>query len=163
MILPRRKIAVLALEDKDHNLIPLWDTRVSSSKSEVYGVQYHLDGSFSRGGRLVECVMDINTKKLSPGIPVDIYPEGELKKGEKVLYEISHRNLDLATIKDVVFEEYDSQITKGKKMDKWYRERVQTEIDPDSMYIIRNWKPFYILDNGKKIEWEHELYKIHQD
>lgn len=163
MILPRRKIAVLALEDKDHNLIPLWDTRVSSSKSEAYGVQYHLDGSFSSGGRLVECVMDVNTKKLSPGIPVDIYQDGAFKKGEKILYEVSRRNLDLATIEDVVFDEYDSQITKGRKMDKWYRERVQTEIDPDSMYIIKNWKPLYILDNGKKIEWEHELYKIHQD
>ena len=162
MLLLRKRIAVLALEDKDHNLIPLWDKRVTASKSEMYGVQYHLDGEFSSGGRLVECVMDINSKELFPGVPVDIYPDGNFQKGEKVLYEVSHRNLDTATIQDIVFEEYDSQIVKGKKMDKWYRERANMEIDPTFTYIIKNWKPFYILDNGKKIEWEHELYKIHQ-
>jgi hypothetical protein len=59
----------------------------------------------------------------------------------------------------VVYEEYEMEIKRGRKLDKWWVERFKDiEIDDNTLYAIKKWKPFYVLDNGIKIEWSHQLY-----
>lgn len=157
-----RRIIVQAIKLKDNTLVPIWDERIVFEKTEMYGNIVKLKGEFDTHVNLIECVYDIKTKKLEVGIELDIYPSEEdleFKKGENVLFEKSHRVLGEAVISDVIFEEYDLTIVKGKKIDKYYLNRLNDiKIEKDNLYALKQWKPFYLLDNGKKIEWTHELY-----
>ena len=157
-----RRIVVNAIQTKENVIIPIWDERIIFEKTEMYGNIIKLKDNYQKHYHLIECIFDIKTKKLELGIEVDIYPsEKDLpyKKGENVLVEKSHKKLADSTIVDIVYEQYDLKIVKGKKLDKWYKERIKgVEIDDNSLYAIKHWKPFYILENGDKIEWEHELY-----
>lgn len=157
-----RRIIVQAIKLKDNTLVPIWDERIVFEKTEMYGNIVKLKGEFDTHVNLIECVYDIKTKKLEVGIELDIYPSEEdleFKKGENVFFEKSHRVLGEAVISDVIFEEYGLTIVKGKKIDKYFLNRLNDiKIEKDNLYALKQWKPFYLLDNGKKIEWEHELY-----
>lgn len=158
----RRRIVVQAIKTKENELIPIWDDRVEYENTEMFGKVLSVKDEFGTHHSLVECIYDLKTRKLEIGIELDFYPNEDkldFKKGEKVLYEQKHRHLSEATISDIVYEEYDLNIMKGKKMDSYYTKHFKNvDIQNDSIYAIKRWKPFYILDNGTKIEWEHELY-----
>ncbi|MFW6226363.1 MAG: hypothetical protein ACOC3V_05350, partial [bacterium] len=70
---PERYVLVQAVQTKDNELIPVWDKRVEFSKDEMYGNVVKISGNYG-GSRVVECILDIKTKKLSPGIELDFYP-----------------------------------------------------------------------------------------
>jgi hypothetical protein len=96
------------------------------------------------------------------GIELNYYPTEdnlEFKKGQVVLFEKSHRNLVEAKISEVVYEQYDLEIKKGSKLDKFWRIKFKDKIiDNNALYAIKQWKPFYVLDDGTKVEWTHQLY-----
>ena len=63
---------------------------------------------------------------------------------------------------DIEYIEYDSEVKKVKKMEKyelnWYfTEEEQKSLNINDLYEIRSWKPFYKLASGKIIKWEYQL------
>jgi hypothetical protein len=44
-------------------------------------------------------------------------------------------------------------IAKGSEID-WLKQKLE----PDVLYCVKQWKPFYILNDGSKIKWEYKLY-----
>jgi len=159
----KRYIIVQAVQTDNHELIPVWDERLTYTKSEMFGEGFEIKDEYQKTNRVVECVYDLKKRTLSMGIELDYYPEEkdvEYKKGEEVYYETSHRKLKESKIKDIVFEDFDVTIVKGKKMDGWCKKHfTDLVIDPNAIYAIKNWKPYYILENDVKIEWTHQLYK----
>lgn len=160
---PERYVLVQAVQTKDNELIPVWDKRVEFSKDEMYGNVVKISGNYG-GSRVVECILDIKTKKLSPGIELDFYPdekELEFKVDEVVMYEVSHRKLKQSKIVDIVYEEYELTILKGSKVDKWWMKYFKdVEFISNKLYAIKQWKPYFILENGTKVMWTHQLYKV---
>jgi hypothetical protein len=159
----KRYVIAQAVKTKENELIPIWDERVEFEKTEMYGNVIKLKDSYRHEHfNLVECIYDLKTKQIETGVELNYYPDEkalEFKKGETVLFEKSHRNLAEAKISQIVYEEYEMEIKRGCKLDKWWIERLKdVEIDSNSLYAIKQWKPFYILDNGIKIEWVHKLY-----
>ena len=158
----KRHIIIQAVKTKENELIPIWDERLTFSKTEAYGNTLNIKDSHSMSFNTIDCIYDLKTRKVEVGIELNWYPEEdklEFKKGEKILVEKSHRKLTEAVIADIVFEEYELEIKRGRKLDKWWVDRFKdVEIDGDSIYAIKTWKPFYILEDGTKIEWVHELY-----
>lgn len=144
-----------------NTLVPIWDKGISFEKDDDMGefIRYEHDRIY----QLVECVYDLKTRTLSPGIEVDLYPDedkNELKIGMSCFYETSHHKLTEVTITDIIFETYDMSIVKGKKMDKWYKQRFKDMvINADELYCIKSWKPSYVLSNGVTTEYTHELYQ----
>lgn len=155
-----RHIVIQAIKTSKNELIPLWDERISFEKTRDFGNVINVKGDSDRYFQVVECVYDLKTKTVEMGIEIDIYPtETEFKKDETILVEHSSRRLGEAKVVEIVYEEFDLEIKRGKKFNKWDLARVNNiEIDGNSIYAIKHWKPFYILDNGKKIKWSHELY-----
>lgn len=160
-----RYIVVQAVQSRDNVLIPVWDERIVFEKTEMYGDVITIKGEYSHSSHLVECVYDLKNRTLSPGIELDYYPDEkhiEFKEGDQIFFESGgHRKLGESTIKKIVYEEYDLTIQRGKKMDRWYVDYFKNnnvEIDGNAIYAIKQWKPFYILENGKKIKWNHELF-----
>ena len=158
----KRHIVVQAIKTRENELIPIWDERIIFEKTEMYGNAIKLKGDYSNHYSLTECIYDLKTKKLGVGIEFDYYPTEdnlEFKKGQVVLFEKSHRNLVEAKISEVVYEQYDLEIKKGSKLDKFWRIKFKDKIiDNNALYAIKQWKPFYVLDDGTKVEWTHQLY-----
>lgn len=159
----KRYIITQAVITKQKEIIPIWDERIVFEKTELYGNVITLNGDYmSNHHNLVECIYDLKTKKLDVGVELNYYPdenELEFKKDENVLFQKSNRVLAEAKVLEVVYEEYVIDIRRGKNLDRWCVERFKdVGIERDTLYAIKRWKPFYILDNGIKIKWEHELY-----
>jgi hypothetical protein len=158
----KRYVVTQAVQTEENELIPIWDERIVFEKTEMYGNVISLKDGYRHYSNLVECIYDLKTKQIEIGVELNYYPiekDLEFKKGEVVLFEKSHRNLAEAKITKVVYEEYEMEIKRGRKLDKWWLERFKdVEIDGNTLYAIKQWKPFYILDNGIKIEWTHQLY-----
>jgi len=155
-----RYIVIKALK-VNNTLVPIWDKEILYEKDDDYGefIRY----GHEKFHQLVDCIYDLKKRTLSPGIEVDLYPDedkNDLKKGMTCFYEKSHHKLIEVTITDIIFESYDMTITKGKKMDKWYKQRFKdVVINPEDMYCIKSWKPSYVLSNGVTTEYTHELYQ----
>lgn len=157
-----RFVLVQALQTKGGELIPVWDESVTYSKSEMYGGEVGLVDEFRNAARLIECILDIKTKKLSTGIVLDYYPNKlDFQKGQTVMYEVSHRKLKMSKIVDIVFEEFETEITKGKKMDSWWVKQFKdVDIVGEKLYTIKKWTPFYVMEDGTKVKWVHQIYEI---
>lgn len=157
-----RYVIVQAIINYNKEIIPIWDKRLKFEKSDLYGDVIIFDGEIGTYSKIEEVIFDLKTRSLSVGIELDYYPDINsigFKIGDLVLYEVSNRNLREVKIVDIVFEEFDMILVRGKKIDKWYRDRFKDiEIDSNSIYVIKEWKPFYILDDGTKVEYDYLLY-----
>ena len=85
----------------------------------------------------------------------------DFKVGDNILVkkERAHHVLNPATITDIVYEEYSSNVSKGSKLEPWYAKLVEL-LDPQALYEVRCWKPTYVLSNGVKTTWTHQLYSL---
>jgi hypothetical protein len=159
----KRYVMTQAVITDYNTLIPIWDDEIVFEKTEMYGNVITLKGGFISGHcQIVECIYDLKTKQLEAGIEIGLYPADEdleFKKGDVVFFEKSYRHLTEAVISEIVYEEFDLVINRGKNIDMWFVKRLKgIEIDANSLYAIKQWKPFYLLDNGIKIEYAHQLY-----
>ena len=158
----KRYIIIKGIRLDSNEIIPIWDPRIKFDKSKDFGCSVSVDVSYKKYHNFVDCIYDLKTKFISIGIELDYYPnkkDVQFKIGESVLHELSHRVLEDSKIKDIVFEEYDVEIKRGNKLDDWWVKRFpDVTFEPDQIYAIKSWKPFYILESGEKIKWEHQLY-----
>lgn len=156
----KRYLTVQAVQTKNNELIPIWDDRIVFEKTEMYGnvITFKHEDHYS----VVECIFDLKTKQLEVGIELDHYPSDndlEFKKGEVVLYEKSHKKLSEAIITEIVYEKFSMTIKRGYKLDNYWISRFKdVQFDGGTLYAMKQWEPIYVLDNGKKIEWVHQLY-----
>jgi hypothetical protein len=166
----KRNIIVQAILTKDNELIPIWDERIEFEKTDMYGNILRLKGQYGNDHHhLTECIYDLKTKQLSIGIELDYYPDNNeipYSVGETILHEaerFSHRTLSEAKISKIVFEDFEITINKGHKIDEYWKQRFpDVKFDKNNIYAIKQWKPYYLLDNGVKIKSEYQLYKFHR-
>ena len=160
----KRYIPTKCLQIKNE-LIPFWE--LNFTKHRDYGEGYYTKDSnewHAHYQELIDCYWDSKQHKIISGLVKDIYPKEDqynklYKKGDEVLVEKDTNSFYLDKIKEVVYEEYDSHIYKVKKMDNWYRQFFTEEelADPNTLYEIRVWKPFYKLESGKLIRYDYQL------
>lgn len=165
----RRYINVQGIRTNDGKLIPIWDKDLvfENNKEAGCGASVRVPNDYHTYFSLIDLVFDLKTKEISTGIIVDYYGEdskSEFKKGQVVLVEDgkNFRHLVKTKVVDIVFEDYDIEIKKGKKLDYWVKifQNIypEMEIIPDQMYCIRLWKPTYVLENGFRTTYPHQLY-----
>ena len=161
----KRRIVVLAIQTNDKKLIPIWDQRVKYEKSSDCGEELSIQGEYyGRIFSLVECIYDLKTKELSIGIELDIYPDEsklEYKVGEKILHEVKYRELTESVVKSISYENYELDIKKGKKIEPYYLSILPKDlvIEPESIYALKIWKPTYLMEDGFKTDYSHQIYK----
>jgi len=159
-----RYVRVFAVLDENKNIIPIWDPSLNFVKSDEYCLAHLTMGStyFSeKFYNLIECIYDLKSKSLSLGIELDIYPKIDTldyKPSEYILYEVGNRSYSEATIDKVIFEEYDVNIVKGEDFSNRLIPYLKDGIvDLKAIYTIKYWKPTWILNNGIKIKYNHQL------
>jgi hypothetical protein len=171
-MLVNRYIIVKAIKDRENKLIPIWDESVTYNKSNYDG-ECLVVNNREKIHDIVECVYDLKTKTLNFGIEVNIYPDDEnilFKKDEIVLYKDpkdfnSDNTLHESEIKEIIYEKFDLLIFKGKKIlkDEWLLNKLKKlniTVLPDNIYAIKQWKPFWLLKNDIKIQYNMNLYRL---
>lgn len=159
----KKYVITQAVMTEKNELIPIWDDRLVFEKSEMYGnIIKNKNSNRETYNNVVECIYNLKTKQLEIGIELNYYPSEEdleFKKDEIILFEKSNRILEESKISQIVYEEYEIQIKRGKNIDTYWIKKFNLEkIDENALYAIKNWKPYYVLDNGIKIKWSHQLY-----
>lgn len=159
----RRYITIPAIQLEDNRILPIWDDNLKYEKHELYGKRMVTeDGVYSN--HLIEVILDLKTREISRGVVVDIYPDDDkldYKIKEGVYRKMSGGKLKEDVVIKIIYEEYDDTILKGSKIvkRKYYPEM---ECDPNTLYCLRYWKPFYVMSDGTVIEYAHELYGKHK-
>lgn len=157
-----RYIPIKAIKTSDNELIPFWDKSISYREDEDCGRGANIKGHYHSYYNFVDCVYDTETGKVEGGIYIDYYPDAnhlEFKKGQDVFFEKKHRVLGESKIKEIVYEEFELSIHKGKDISEYYQKTyVNINFESETLYAFKQWKPFYLLDNGVLIKWTHQLY-----
>lgn len=153
----KRYITIQAVKTRKDIIVPIWDERLQFSISEDVGERFYFENRYYYN--TIECIYDLETKKISTGIEIDHIPsETEFQKGETVYYEISHRSLSESKIVDIKFEKFESVISKGRDIDIYYKKHLDLkDLSDDYIYCLKIFKPTYILENGEEIEYEYKL------
>ena len=153
-----KRIIVQAIKTKDNILIPIWDKRLVFEKAKDYGNQISIEADRGKYYSVIECIYNLKTKQLEVGIDLDIYPKDlEFKINESILFEKENRKILELTVTDVLYEEYHLDILKGKKVVECWPKAFQN-IDNNALYAIKQWKPFYLLSDGTKVEYNYKMF-----
>jgi hypothetical protein len=157
-------IIVKAIKTDKNELIPLWDERLTFQTSEDCGDYVRLKNDYKKYFDFIEVVYSLKDKSLSLGIEIEIYPEIkhlEFKIGQEVYFEKTHRKIIKSKIKDIIYEDFDLTIKKGKNLDNYYTQKFKNmDIKTNDIYCIKNWKPTYLLDTDDKVDYDYKLYHI---
>lgn len=161
----KRYMIVQGIQTQKGELIPIWDNRLKFDKDDC-GDMVRISDEFDSYYSLVDMIFDLKTKTISSGISVDYYGDEkklEFTKEQVVLAESGqYRHLVKTKIVDITFDEFDIEIRRGKKLDYWVKILKETnpelEIVPDQLYCIKLWKPTYVLENGTKTSYVHQLF-----
>jgi len=164
-----RYIAIKAVKVNNEELIPFFDPRLMWAESEDYGDKVTINGSSKEYSNFVDCNYDLKTHAVIPGIEKEIFPEldkMEYKIGETVLVERDHRTMQQTKIMDVVFEEFETDFRLGKKLEPLHIRNFFTadeEIKMDAVYVLKEWHPTYVLQDGLKTRYSHKLKHVFQE
>lgn len=160
-----RRIVVQAIQTEKNELIPLWDERIEFEKTEMYGNIIKIKGSGygTESHSVIECIYDLKTKKLSKGIDLDFYPspdKNDYKVDEEVYYETGTfpKSLKEGKIKEIVFKDFDLRIVKGSKMESYWLKHFKG-INPEDIYAIKVWKPYYLMEDGTLLTYNFQMNK----
>lgn len=156
-------IAVRGIITENKELIPVWDERVQYDDSEIWEerfknyttYKYRLKNSSQKSDSLSWMVLDIETKKLSLGIEIDICPkleDLEFKEGDNIYYIEDNltKEVDETKIVSINFKVNTTDVYLGKDLEKYifYRHIKNMKIEDALPYIVKFWKPVYNLANG---------------
>jgi hypothetical protein len=157
-----RYIITLAVLNDEKKLIPFWDDKCIYKKGQYGEVVSLSDSSFNETYSFVECVYDLKKKQLEMGIELNHYPSEKdipFKINESVFVEQQHRHIVEAKVVEIIYEDFSVEIKRGKKLDDWWIKRFKdVNFEPNLIYVIKIWKPYFLLDNGDVIKYEHELF-----
>lgn len=159
-----RYIIIPAIIAEKNELIPIWDERIVFNNSEEYG-NFITFKDRIKHFNITECIYDLETRKIEIGIEANHYSDInklKFKVGEQILFEKSHRILEERTIVDIIYENYDLVIQRGKNLSQWERSYIKdVEINPDLLYAIKSWLPTFVLDNDVKVNNEYDMFHKH--
>lgn len=154
----KRRILIPCIVSKEKEIIPFWDERIIFTNTKDCGIRYslkerHFDYNLS------ECIFDMKTRKLEFGIEIDYYPTNlEFGVEEIVYHEKNHQSFIESKITEIIFEDFEMEIVKGKKMEQWWKNSfADLNIDENELYCIKKWKPIFVLEDGTKVSYTYQL------
>jgi hypothetical protein len=155
---------ILIKDDANYviNIIPIWDSRVTYKDHDLYGPSYKLDRDRQP---LVDVLFNINTKQLLLGVEINLYSPSysDFNVGD-IVYVNVNKGVYKSSIKDIIYTDYKLTVYKGKDLEDYLISRIKQEcpniqITVDSLYCIKDWIPYFLLEDNKIVKWEHELFK----
>ena len=162
-------VVVKGILTNEKEIIPVWDERVTFyvKDEEEYG--YSEECVMFKGrlySNFIDCIFNLKTKKVEMGIELNYYPNKETSKyniGKEILYETGLGNhcLKKSVISNIIFEDYDVHIKKGSEVVEYFGELFEENtLNPNLVYFIKSWKPYYLMEDGTIIKYDFQLYEL---
>jgi hypothetical protein len=143
-------------------IVPIWDKRITYEDDYDYGPSYLFN---RKREELRDVLFNINTKQLSLGVEIDFYNPSysDFKVGD-VVYVNVKKAVYKSSIKDIVYTNYKLNIYKGKDLEDYLISKIKqqypnVQITVDGLYCIKDWTPYFLLEDNRIVKWEHELFK----
>lgn len=160
-----RYIVIQAIKTPTNELIPFWSDRLKHEHLGDCGDSVLLDNYSSQNYfGFVDCIYDMKTRTISAGIELNHYPDQkhlEFKIDESVYYEVKNKEIGLSKLVSIDYINYDLTIVKGYKLEDYQKARFKDmEFDDNALYVIKDWKPTYVLESGFKTEYSFKLYHV---
>lgn len=159
-----RYIKCFALQ-VNNEYLPYW--LLDYVEDEDYGSGYKYGDGFNEVSYsgLTECLYNLVEKKVVIGIVKDNYEKPEYAINQQVLVQVTYNKYTIKTIKDIVYEEYESKCIKVKDLDEvdlhWYFTKEEiSNLKVNDLYEIRVWKPFYVLNDDSVIKYDFKLKEL---
>ena len=155
-----RYTTIKCIKTKSDEIIPIWSDRLEltghGSDIEIQLKDDPLNSYYS----VFECIFDLEERKILKGIVVDRYIVPDFKVDEVVYFEKKDRILSESKIKEIVYEFFTSYIVKGIDIDdSWMKSFSDIKLEDDTFYNLKEWTPYYILENGLKIKQYYKLFR----
>lgn len=155
----KKLINIKGIKTRKNAILPIWDARIIYYESELYGSTYIFENEPTYD--LVNLVFNIETKEISEGITIEIYPDKtEFNVGDEILVEQSYHNLALKKVVDIKYEEFDIEnflCTEDNIKDSYYR---KFDIQVGLVYCFKKWKPTYVFEDGTSESYIYKFYKL---
>ena len=156
-----RYITIEAVVLSNNEIVPIWDERLTFQKTEMYGNQISVKGEHKDYYNTTEVVYDLKTKTVLAGVEISHNQEPTHKIGDTVLTEVNNNSYRIDKIVDIRYESFEMNIKKGKKFDKYEIPKDNSiDIEPDTIYCIKSWKPKYICESGLETEYDYKIRKL---
>lgn len=149
-------INIKGIKTRKNEIIPIWDERIKYHESEIYGPSYIIGNE--RTYDLINLVFNIETKEISEGIIIELYPDKIYNIGDEILIEESYHNLVLKKVVDIKFEKFEIETflcTEDNISD--YSEH---DIQVGMVYCFKRWKPTYFFDDGTNESYSYKIYHL---
>jgi len=158
----------------NENIYPFWELDFVEDKDECLNTGYKIKGSnqIYYSHHITPCYWDFFNKKIVFGKIKDFYPTKlNFEKEEVILVDVEysitgkHSCLRQSKIVDIKYEDYSTEIIKIKSTENgtliyYFGKDNLNTLNLEDIYEIRNWKPWYILEDGEVIKWDHKLHHI---
>ena len=156
-------ILVKAILADNKEVIPVWDNRLVFNYNRSEDVCYYTIKDNTKKDEkyyeLIDCMYNLETKRLSLGSIIDIYPENtEYKIGDIVYVEKGINIISETTVVGNEFYNIHSETILGKEIPDDYLEKTDKTIKPNELYCIRHYQTRYNLANGMKDVSESKIF-----
>lgn len=150
-----------------NKLIPLWE--FDYSRDDEYGrddFRHKSSGKRFSTNDIIDCKLDMVTKKVVRHVTIEIDQKGKYKVGERVMRETSHHVLVPCVIKEIVRGRLElDRITPLDDIKSYVKHGGVSSIDVNTLdskisYNLMVYEPTYVMEGGNVCQWEHELYGI---
>lgn len=145
-------------------IYPLWHEDVECSKDYLELVKYSLKGS-PKSYSIQPAILNVSTKVITLGKIIESKQEAEFNIGDEVLVEVDYNSYKLSTISDIQYktDNSDRYIKRVSEIDAYDMEEVEEKlgcVSINDIIIYSSLKPIYIMEDGTKILWSHQIKKL---
>jgi hypothetical protein len=160
----------------NEQITPFWDLEYVEDKDFCENTGYKIKGkgSIFYAHHIIPCYWDLNKKIIVFGKIKDYYPtQLDYKKDEEVYVEVPysetgiHSCLKKSKIVDIKYETFNTSIFRVKDAEietlhHYFNEKEFNALQLNDIYEIRNWEPWYVLEDGQVVKWTSKLYHIYE-
>jgi hypothetical protein len=147
--------------------IPIWEFICETD--EMYGAIYKhpiTHKTFFKDS-FKDVYYDINTKKITTGIQLTIYPENIKYKIGDIVYIISkseYNTLKKAKISQIIYIPQSDYVYLGEQAKQEYGKYLKNQkFDFNKLYHIIVYEVKYKIEGSDDNIWEHYIYKLEED
>lgn len=156
-----RYINIFALKTPE-GMIPFWEIEAYHYNDDTGEETYtYKDENYKVN--LIDCVYDLKKRAIKTPVIKDVYPSNlKFSVGETVYREVKPDHMMLDYVESIVYEEYESQYYKAKKMPDWFNKYfTNEELVANDFYELRVWKPWFKMKSGALVKYDMYLNHVY--
>lgn len=147
--------------------VPFWDSHLNFKLEEGEDEYPYVEVTAGYHKlQPVKLLWDLIEKTFIQPIEFEVKRQPHLSKyeiGEKLLYESGRRQFRISKLVEITYKNGDHSIKRGENLTISERELVGNKFKGNQLYKINFMVPVFGFEDGAKIHYEHQIYKLAPD